>query len=125
YAFDNNLDLYGEVGTKILGEEVSKRKGRPAELRDKTKITVLGNSYGTGKDKFYRKMLVDMNLSKGILNTTINHIAKEDSDMMWSKFFEVCPGIKETLDDLSEIADPHKSRRRVYDEIAAEEPDEI
>lgn len=126
FAFDNNKDIYSEVGTKILNEEVSKRPGRPAELREKTKITVLGNSYGTGKEKFHRKMLIDMNLVKGILNKNIIDIKREESDMMWERFFEVCPAIKKTLDELSDLTDPTKSSRKFYDEVVAfEEADEV
>lgn len=121
HAFDNNLDLYQVLGEKILGEEVSKKKGRPAELRDKTKITVLGNSYGTGKDKFYRKMLIDMNLDRGVLKSQIKEVTREDSDSMWEKFFEICPDIKKTLDELSALANPEKSSRKIYDEIADSE----
>jgi DNA polymerase I len=121
HAFDNDLDLYQVIGEKILKEEVSKRKGRPAELRDKTKITVLGNSYGTGKDKFFTKMLIDINLDRGMLKSEIKKITREESDNMWEKFFEICPNIKETLDELSNLANPEKSTRKVYDEIADSE----
>src|SRR5258705_1925924 len=96
---DNNLDLYSVVGTKILKEEVTKKK---KELREKTKITVLGNSYGTGKEKFYKKMLIDMNLDKGLLKDTFLLITKEESDMMWEEFFNACPNVKPTLDKLSD-----------------------
>lgn len=126
HAFDHGLDIYSVVGSKMLGEEVSKRKGRPYELREKTKITVLGNSYGTGKDKFHRKMLIDMNLIAGVLNEKILDISREESDMLHGKFFEICPKIKHTLDELSTLADPTKSARKFYDEVVAfEEQDEV
>lgn len=121
HAFDNDLDLYGVVGTKLLGEEVSKREGRPSELRDKTKITVLGNMYGTGKEKFHRKMLLDSNLSDGMLSRDIKYISREDSDKLWEGFFETCPNIKETLDKFSDLANPTMSERTLYDEIVATE----
>lgn len=122
-VFDNDLDLYGEIGTGILKKEVSKKT---KELRNQTKITVLGNSYGTGKEKFYKKMLIDMNLENGLLKDPFILITKEDSDMMWEKFFEVCPKVKPTLDKFSDLADPVKSKRKIYDELAAyEEPQAV
>ncbi len=117
-VFDNNLDLYGEVGTKILKKEVSKKT---KELREQTKITVLGTSYGTGKEKFYKKMLIDMNLEKGLLKDNFILITREESDMMWDEIFNVCPDIKQTLDSLSNLADPIKSKRKIYDDLAANE----
>ena len=115
--FDNDKDIYGFIGSKMLGEEVSKAPGRPKELRDKTKITVLGNSYGTGKNKFHRKLLIDMNMDKGILRKEFIDIPQSESDMLWEKFFEVCPNIRDTLDNLSALADPLGTSRRVYDEL--------
>lgn len=121
-VFDNDLDLYSEIGTGILKKEVSKKT---KELRDQTKITVLGNSYGTGKEKFYKKMLIDMNLSNGLLKDSFLQITKEQTDMMWEQFFEVCPRVKPTLDSFSDLADPMKSKRKVYDSLAADEDPQI
>lgn len=120
-TFAKNGDIYSEVGTKIYGEEVSKKKGKPRELRDKTKVVVLGNSYGTGKEKFHKKLLVDFNMDGDTLKSVINHISREESDNLYDRFFEICPKIKECLDNLSVLANPIKSNRRVYDEIAAAE----
>lgn len=117
-VFDNDLDLYGEIGTGILKKEVSKKT---KELRNQTKITVLGNSYGTGKDKFYKKMLIDMNLENGLLKNPFTMITKDESDMMWEEFFNVCPNVKPTLNKFSDLADPVKSKRKIYDELAANE----
>ncbi|KKK72206.1 hypothetical protein LCGC14_2906210, partial [marine sediment metagenome] len=36
-TFKNDLDIYQEIGEEIYHEEVSKKPGRPAELRDKAK----------------------------------------------------------------------------------------
>lgn len=122
-VFDNDLDLYGEVGTGILKKEVSKKT---KELRNQTKITVLGNSYGAGKEKFYKKMLIDMNLENSILKDPFIVITREDSDMMWEEFFNVCPNIKPTLNKFSDLADPVKSKRKIFDELAAsEDPQEV
>ena len=120
-TFQNNKDIYSEVGTKMLKEEVSKKDGRPLDLRNKTKITVLGNSYGTGKDKFFKKIRMDLNWIKGKISKETVQITREESDRLWESFFEACPQIKITLDQLSALANPHNSERRVYDEVAAME----
>lgn len=120
-AFNTNKDIYGLVGSKIYGEEVSKAKGRPRELRDKTKIVVLGNSYGTGKEKFHRKLLVDFNTVEDRLRDEIIYINREESDLLYDKFFETCPKIRACLDELSALASPLQSERRVYDDVAAKE----
>jgi DNA polymerase I-like protein with 3'-5' exonuclease and polymerase domains len=116
-------DIYNALGTKIYGEEVSKKPGRPTELRAKTKIGILGTSYGTGKTKFHRKMLLDLNLEEeGFLKTDLTHITRDESDELWEGIFEACPYIKESLNRSSEIANPLGSERQVWDERAAEEP---
>lgn len=122
HTFLTGKDIYSVVGTKIYGQEVSKAKGKPKELRDRSKVVVLGNSYGTGKEKFHRKMLVDLNTDDGVLKSTINYITREESDMAYDKFFEICPKIKECLDELSQLANPLRSTRQFYDELVAEEP---
>lgn len=122
----NDGDIYNALGTKIYGEEVSKAEGRPTELRAKTKIGILGTSYGTGKSKFYRKMLLDLNLDKeGFLKTDITRITKDESDDLWGGIFEACPFIKEALNRSSDIANPLGSERQVWDERAAEEPKRV
>lgn len=120
-TFAKDGDIYSEIGSKIYGQEVSKRKGKPRELRDKTKIVVLGNSYGTGKEKFHKKLLVDFNMDGDTIKSPIIHITRDESDSLYDKFFEICPKIKECLDGLSTLADPIKSSRRVYDELTAVE----
>jgi DNA polymerase I-like protein with 3'-5' exonuclease and polymerase domains len=122
YAFNNDKDIYGEVGTKIYGQYVGKKTSEGKILRDKTKVVVLGNAYGTGKEKFHRKLLVDMNVKPD--NTLVNPILKisrEESDNLWQKFFNICPGIKKTLDQLSALADPILSQRRFYEVTTANE----
>lgn len=120
-AFLNDKDIYGEVGTKIYGQEVSKRKGKPKELRDRSKVIVLGNSYGTGKLKFHKKLLVDFNMDGDTLKSNIIRVTREESDELYDRFFEICPKIKECLDGLSKLANPITSTRRVYDDITANE----
>lgn len=121
-AFDNpDGDIYGVIGEEIYGEVVSKAKGRPSELRAKTKIVVLGNSYGTGKNKFHKKLLMDLNMTDDILHNKIEYIQRDESDHLWERFFEICPKIRETLDDLSSLAEPLKSNRRFFDDVAAQD----
>lgn len=121
-TFQNNKDIYGEVGTKIYGEYVGKKTPEGKILRDKTKVIVLGSAYGMGKPKFYRKLLIDINMDQeGRLKNPIQQITRTESDTLWEKFFEICPGIKRTLDNLSALADPAASKRRVYDPTSAEE----
>ena len=122
YAFDNKKDIYGIVGSRIYKVAVSKKT---PDLRNKTKIVVLGNTYGTGKNKFHRKMLTDVNFINGVIQTPINYITREESDELWEKFFEICPKIKKTLDELSSMADPINSKRRLYDQFKADEPEQL
>lgn len=122
-TFRTGADIYSKIGTPIYNEEVSKAEGRPSELRAKAKIGVLGTSYGTGKPKFHRKMLIDLNADEeGFLKSSLEYIDREDSDLLWEGIFEVCPSIKDSLDRSSMLADPLTSNRRVYDERAAAEP---
>lgn len=128
YVFKNNKDIYGEIGFRMLNEEVSKKEGRPKELRDKTKITLLGNNYGTGKPKFFNKMLTDMNYNPdtGKLRNPPIIITREESDKLWESYFEACPMIRPTLDFLSAKADSASSERKLYDEVAAfEDPEKV
>jgi len=119
-AFLNNKDIYGEVGTKIYGQYVGKKTPEGKLLRDKTKVVVLGNAYGTGKKKFHKKLLKDMNLDQdGRLKNPIIQITREESDSLWEQFFEICPRIRKTLDNLSALADPVGSSRRFYDTTTA------
>ena len=120
-AFVTGKDIYSLIGTKIYGQEVSKRKGKPSELRDRTKVIVLGNSYGTGKNKFHKKLLVDFNMDDDILKSEIVQVTREESDELYDKFFTICPKIKKCLDNLSTLANPITSTRRVYDDISAAE----
>lgn len=121
-TFLNNKDIYGEVGTKIYGQYVGKKTPEGKLLRDKTKVVVLGSAYGMGKPKFHRKLLIDMNLDQeGRLKNPIQQIARAESDLLWERFFEICPGIKRTLDNLSALADPVNSKRRFYDDTTAQE----
>ena len=126
-TFLNNKDIYGEVGTKIYGQYVGKKTPEGKILRNKTKVVVLGNAYGTGKNKFHKKLLVDMNIDdEGRLMNPIQPITRAESDSLWEKFFEICPGIKRTLDNLSALADPVLSKRRFYEINTANEPyDEV
>jgi len=126
-TFLNNKDIYGEIGTKIYGQYVGKKTPEGKILRNKTKVVVLGNAYGTGKKKFHKKLLVDMNIDdEGRLINPIQPITREESDELWEKFFEICPGIKRTLDNLSALADPVLSQRRFYEiSTANEEYDEV
>lgn len=119
-AFANDKDIYSIVGSMIYGEEVSKAPGRPAELRVKSKIGVLGTSYGTGKNEFYKRFLLDMNRSEeGFLNETISMFGQEESDTLWEGIFATCPGIRKSLDNSSDLANPVASNRLVYDERIA------
>lgn len=119
-AFTSNEDIYGIVGSGIYGEEVSKARGRPSELRSKSKIGVLGTSYGTGKPKFHRKMLLDLNRDEeGFLAKEFVSISREESDALWEGIFRVCPSIRASLDHSSALADPIKSKRRVWDDKTA------
>jgi DNA polymerase I-like protein with 3'-5' exonuclease and polymerase domains len=121
-AFLNNKDIYAEIGRGIYKEDVHKGKGRPGELRSKTKIGVLGTSYGTGKTKFHRKMLLDLNLDENkLLHEEITRISQEESDLLWEGIFESCPSIRESLDRSSALANPLRTERRVFDDRAARE----
>lgn len=122
YAFDNKKDIYAIVGSRIYKVPVSKKT---PDLRNKTKIVVLGNTYGTGKNKFHRKMLTDVNFINGEIQVPINYVTRGESDELWEKFFEICPKIKKTLDELSSLADPINSKRRLYDQFKAEEPEQL
>lgn len=120
HAFTNNLDIYSVIGEQIYHEEVSKAPGRPSELRVKAKIAVLGTSYGTGKPKFYERLLLDLNRDEeGFLNETIELVEREESDRLWEGIFFTCPDIRNSLDNSSSLADPMNSKRVVYDEKAA------
>jgi DNA polymerase I-like protein with 3'-5' exonuclease and polymerase domains len=121
-TFQTGGDIYANIGRNIYKEEVSKAPGKPKELRDKTKIGVLGTSYGTGKKKFHRKMLLDLNRSpEGFLNEKLVYIEKDESDALWEGIFETCPGIRDSLDRSSSLADPLRSNRIVHDDRAAQE----
>jgi DNA polymerase I-like protein with 3'-5' exonuclease and polymerase domains len=125
-AFLNNKDIYAEIGKGIYKEEVGKTKGRPGELRAKTKIGVLGTSYGTGKEEFFKKMLLDLNLDENkLLNEEIVQISHEESDSLWEGIFESCPSIRESLDRSSTIANPLRTNRRFFDDRAAKEPYQV
>lgn len=118
YAFENRKDIYGVVGTKIYKVKVSKAT---PDLRNKIKVVVLGNSYGTGKNKFYYRMLTDLNFINGNIKSPITYITREETDVLWETFFKICPKIKNTLDELSALADPVRSKRRLYDQVKAQE----
>jgi len=119
-AFQQDKDIYGEIGTPIYGEEVSKAPGRPSELRDKSKIAVLGTSYGTGKDKFHKMMLLDLNLDReGQLRSDFVLTSRQESDDLWNGIDTVCSIARDALNQLSAVADPINSQRRLYDDRVA------
>lgn len=122
-AFTHNLDIYSLIGKNIYHEEVGKAPGRPAELRAKAKVGVLGTSYGTGKEKFHQRLLLDLNRNEeGFLQENLQYVARADSDLLWEGIFETCPKIRQTLDQFSSFVDPINSDRTIYDERAGEEP---
>jgi DNA polymerase-1 len=122
-AFAKNKDIYAIIGQNIYGEPVSKKPGRESELRDKAKIGVLGTSYGTGKDRFFRTLVLDLNVDdEGFLKDDIVVPTKTESDDLWEGIFQTCPVIRESLDKSSDLANPIESERVVFDERAAEEP---
>jgi len=122
-TFENDLDIYQEIGEQIYHEEVSKKPGNPLNLRNKTKIGVLGTSYGTGKPKFFRKMQIDLNFDRdtGQLKDEIVVVTKEESDSLWEGIFITCPDIREALNIDSSLANPRASRRKFYDHRLSEE----
>lgn len=122
-TFQDGLDIYQEIGQEIYHEEVSKKPGRPSELRDKAKIGVLGTSYGTGRPKFFERMRVDLNFNKetGLLNDPIVQVTREEADELWYGIFETCPVIRLSLDESSTLANPRASTRKFYDHRLAEE----
>jgi len=121
-AFVRNKDIYSIIGANIYGEPVSKEVGRPAELRAKAKTGVLGTSYGTGKNKFYDRMLLDMNRDEeGFLRENLVWVDREESDRVWEGIFEACPGIRASLDKSSSYADPLTSNRVIFDDLAGNE----
>ncbi len=125
-TFQNDLDIYQEIGEQIYHEEVSKKPGRPAELRDKSKIGVLGTSYGTGRPKFFQRMQIDLNFNKatGLLSDPVTKVTREESDELWYGIFNTCPVIKSSLDYSSSLANPRASKRKFFDQRLSEEPRE-
>ncbi len=123
HTFMNGLDIYQQVGEGIYHEEVSKKPGRPASLRSKAKIGVLGTSYGTGKPKFYKMMKMDLNFNKdtGELKDPIVNVTQAESDELWEGIFKTCPDIRGSLDDDSSLANPRASQRKFYDHRISEE----
>lgn len=111
------LDLYGAVGAAIgimppdgAKKSVAKQKDNKeiSAGRKKAKIGVLGLGYGTGKAKFYIQYLLD---------TGVFH-RKSESDSLFDGFWSTAAEVKETLDALSAISDPDKSKRRKYHPFA-------
>jgi DNA polymerase I-like protein with 3'-5' exonuclease and polymerase domains len=115
---EEKLDLYVEVGKQVglipehftvvdcKGDE---EKGIEAILegvegRKQSKIVVLGLGYGTGKDKFHVMLILD---SK-------QYHSKDYSDRLYDAFFQAVELVKRTLDNLSDLADPKKSKRKLW-----------
>lgn len=124
------LDLYTEIG-KIMGVipewmTVLETKGddergisptkEGKKGRKQSKIVVLGLGYGTGKDKFYLTLIVDLGEA----------VDKQYSDGLHDAFWAAVPEVRKTLDGLSDIAYPgddvyrgkklirRKSQRRIW-----------
>jgi hypothetical protein len=104
------LDLYGTVGAAIgvLPPEAEKKseakKPENSKGRKKSKIAVLGLGYGTGKDKFHVQYVLDVG----------EYHRKDESDGLFDGFWAVTQEVKDTLDELSALADPSKSKRKVW-----------
>jgi DNA polymerase I-like protein with 3'-5' exonuclease and polymerase domains len=103
------LDLYGGVGATVgtLPPEAEKKsiaklpESKPG--RSKSKIAVLGLGYGTGKPKFHISFILD----------TKEYHRRAESDELFDAFWEAAAEVKATLDHLSDLANPEKSKRRV------------
>ncbi len=129
------LDLYTEVG-KIMGVipewmTVEHTKGgngvEPTKEgkkgRKQSKIVVLGLGYGTGKDKFFLSLIVDLG----------ECVLRSESDALHEKFWDAVPEIKQGFDAMSALAYPGpdvykwgkrihtKSPRRLWHPLAGEE----
>jgi hypothetical protein len=122
-TFLENGDIYNNIGTELYHEPVNKNPGKPSELRAKTKIAVLGTSYGTGKKKFFLRMLLDLNVDdEGFIKSTITQVTKEESDELWDNIVTACSTLKAEMDEWSALVDPLTSSRKIYDDRVALEP---
>jgi len=112
------LDLYTEIGKLVgvipphmgkldtKGDESKGIKPDPVgkKGRKQAKIIVLGLGYGTGKPKFYLTLITD----------TEEHHERRYSDKLWDGFWNAVPNVKRALDRCSDLADPMRSRRRIW-----------
>lgn len=103
------LDLYGSVGADIgvLPPDAADKKiaklPENSKGRKKSKIAVLGLGYGQGTSKFWISYLLDMGA----------YHPRQESDDLFNGFWAAAEEVKETLDRLSDIADPQRSKRKV------------
>lgn len=104
---DNMLDLYASVGSAIgllspdqITKEACKATEAGIEGRDQSKTTSLSLIYGTGKYKFWLTLMRDMR----------RHYKFYDAIKLYDGFWDSVSNIKDTLEELSNLADPEGSR---------------
>jgi hypothetical protein len=104
------LDLYGSIGAAIKVLPMDAERDSVAKLaqykpgRKKSKISVLGLGYGTGPPKFHITNCLD----------TGSYVPRHETDALFKDFWDLMWEVKVTLDAWSALADPKKSKRKVY-----------
>lgn len=113
------LDLYVEVG-KLVGIipkhlTLDDCKGDNATEegllgRKQAKVIVLGLGYGTGKNKFWITIMLDIE----------EHRHKYIADDMFDGYWNTVSRVRDLLNHLSRLAHPEKSERRVWHPLIRE-----
>lgn len=105
------MDLYASVGAMVgvlPPDFVTKAQCETSEEGKKgrkySKIIVLGLGYGTGPNKFQIMLCLDT----GVYHTL------DYATELFNKFWTGAAQVKEALDQLSDLCDPKKSKRKVW-----------
>lgn len=106
--FQNGGDIYKEDGEAFYNTAIDRSTEEGEKLRNRAKASWLGLSYGQGKNKFHT-------YSRLFLG---EDIAKEDTDFLYERFFEVHWRMKEVMDEWSSYVDPANSDRYIVDRLA-------
>lgn len=105
------LDLYATVGATVgvlpadcVTKTAANSSSEGKKGRKYSKIIVLGLGYGTGPEKFQVMLCLDT----GVYHTL------EFATKLFNDFWSSASLVKKALDQLSSLADPKRSKRKVY-----------
>jgi DNA polymerase I-like protein with 3'-5' exonuclease and polymerase domains len=115
-AFLADDDIYLTVAAEMFGERPDRETTEGAVLRQIAKIIVLALAYRMGAAKL--RDALTLGLEKEILSGVRHAPTQEEAQLLHTKFFEACTGVKEFQELCSRLAHPKDSpREKLWDDF--------